>query len=65
MRRQKLEMVGKATVESPEYSAGDGWLNLISGLEREEMVEVLSHGFCDHCQSNMHARVLDLFDSKY
>lgn len=61
MRRQNLEMVG----ELPESGAGDGWLNKISGLEREEMLEILSHGFCDHCQSSMEARVHDFLNKKY
>lgn len=58
-------MVGTPTGQLPESVAGDGWLSMISGLEREEMIEILSHGFCDHCQSNMQARVLDLLNSKF
>ncbi|WOH14157.1 hypothetical protein DCAR_0933673 [Daucus carota subsp. sativus] len=58
-------MVGKPAGESPESGTGDGWLNLINGLEREEMVEILSRGVCDQCQSNIQARVLDLLNKKY
>ncbi|KAL6524270.1 hypothetical protein OROGR_016704 [Orobanche gracilis] len=56
-------MGGKFPGELP--FSGDEWMNMISGLEREEMLEVFSHGFCDHCQSDMQTRVLTLINKKY
>lgn len=54
-----------AEVSKPEEtSVKEDWLTILKGLEREEIEEVLSHTFCDHCKVNLHARVQSVANRK-
>lgn len=50
-------MAGKSAGKVPDFGAGDEWMSLIRGLKREEILEVLSDGFCEHCQSVLQTRI--------
>lgn len=55
-----------AEVSKPEEtSVKEDWLTILKGLEREEIEEVLSHTFCDHCKVNLHARVQSVANRKF
>ncbi|KAH7865066.1 hypothetical protein Vadar_001791 [Vaccinium darrowii] len=50
-----------------EAGDGDGFIGLMKGLEKEEILEVLSEedeGFCQHCQALLLTRLLKVIDNK-
>lgn len=50
---------------APEAGAGDGFMGLMKGLEKEEILEVLSdegEGFCQNCQALLLTRLLKVID---
>lgn len=55
-------MAGKSAGKVPDFGAGDEWMSLIRGLKREEILEVLSDGFCEHCQSVLQTRIHNLLN---
>ncbi|KAL7002005.1 mRNA N(6)-methyladenine demethylase [Sarracenia purpurea var. burkii] len=59
-------MTGELSDEVQEYGAGDGFMNLLKNLGREEILEVLSEveGFCPHCESILQARIRKLVQKK-
>ncbi|KAL6994976.1 mRNA N(6)-methyladenine demethylase [Sarracenia purpurea var. burkii] len=55
-------MAGELSGEVLEYGVGDGVMNLLKNLGREEILEVLSEveGFCPRCESILQARIRKL-----
>lgn len=43
----------------------EDWLSILKGLEREEIEEVFSQTFCDHCLANLHVRVQSVANRKH
>ncbi|GMY39210.1 RNA demethylase ALKBH5-like [Fagus crenata] len=54
-------MTGELTQKSSESESGasdrEGYMDMLKTLERHEILEVLSQGFCRQCQSILHARI--------
>lgn len=57
-------MTGDLTRKPPESGATDGCMGLLKTLQREEILEVLSDGICQHCLSLMETRIYSLLNSK-
>jgi hypothetical protein len=61
-------MTGELTQKSSESESGasdrEGYMDMLKTLERHEILEVLSQGFCRQCQSILHARIHRIVNSK-
>ncbi|CAK9151167.1 unnamed protein product [Ilex paraguariensis] len=57
-------MTGEFSGKAPKAGSGEGCIALLRGLGREEILEVLSDGFCQHCESLLQTRIQNLIDGK-
>ncbi|KAA8545528.1 hypothetical protein F0562_020312 [Nyssa sinensis] len=58
-------MTGEFSGSVPESSAGDACMSLLRTLGREEILEVLSDGFCQHCQATLQTRINRIVNRKF
>lgn len=56
-------MAGELAAKSPNSGAGDELMKLMRGLERDEILEVLAHGFCGNCNTLLLNRVQRIMNS--
>ncbi|XP_059462889.1 uncharacterized protein LOC132191800 [Corylus avellana] len=57
-------MTGELTENSSDSGAGEGCMNLLKTLGREEILEVLSEGFCWQCYPLLEARIRRILNRK-
>ncbi|KAF5743918.1 hypothetical protein HS088_TW08G00506 [Tripterygium wilfordii] len=57
-------MAGELPEDSPGSVRGGGFLELLQNLGREEILEVLSQGFCQPCQACLESRIHDYISNK-
>ncbi|GAV61162.1 2OG-FeII_Oxy_2 domain-containing protein [Cephalotus follicularis] len=50
--------------KSPESGADEGCMRLLKRLKTEEILEVLSQGFCQHCESLLESRIHSILNKK-
>ncbi|XVF45761.1 hypothetical protein PTKIN_Ptkin02bG0232100 [Pterospermum kingtungense] len=48
----------------PESGTGEGFIGLMKTLKRDEVFEVLSHGFCQHCETLLRERIHDILNKR-
>jgi hypothetical protein len=57
-------MTGELTEKSSDSGAGEGCMGLLKTLRREEILEVLSEGFCRQCHPLLEDRIRRIHNSK-
>ncbi|XP_022748612.1 RNA demethylase ALKBH5-like [Durio zibethinus] len=48
----------------PESSTGEGIIGLLKTLNRDELFEVFSQGFCQHCEALLEKRIHDILNKR-
>uniref|UniRef100_A0A5B7BYQ0 Putative Oxidoreductase n=1 Tax=Davidia involucrata TaxID=16924 RepID=A0A5B7BYQ0_DAVIN len=57
-------MTGEYSGKMPESNAGGACMSLLRTLGRDEILEVLSDGFCQHCQDLLQTRINNVVNRK-
>lgn len=50
--------------KSPEARLGEDFIELLKTMDHEEVLQVLSGGFCQHCQALLETRIHNLINGK-
>ncbi|KDP38875.1 hypothetical protein JCGZ_05032 [Jatropha curcas] len=61
-------MVGELARKLPEPAAGGGgvdYMEILKTMDREEILEVLSEGFCQHCCALLESRIHNFINKKF